>query len=182
MNKWEPGMRKYILLFIAWVICNNCMAQLRDQNDAVSILPKPVSVSFQKGYFAINPAATAITADKKAAELAAFLSDLLHQHYGYALTYNERNVLSSSINTKAGIELIIYKKPDISIGDEGYHLKVTSQEIILSANNPHGLFYGVQTLMQLLPPASNGEDETKNGNSKYHVLILMIIQGLAIGV
>ena len=69
-------MRQYILLFIAWVVCNNCMAQLPDQKDAVSILPKPISVSLQKGYFALNPAATVITADKRAAEIATFLSDL----------------------------------------------------------------------------------------------------------
>ena len=55
MNKWEPGMRKYILLFIAWVIGNNCMAQLSAQKDTLSILPKPVSVSLQKGYFVFNP-------------------------------------------------------------------------------------------------------------------------------
>ncbi len=56
----------------------------------------------------------------------------------------------------------INKKSDVTIGDEGYTLKITPQKIILSANKPQGLFYGVQTLMQLIPPKDYGYEQTKN--------------------
>ena len=40
---------------------------------------------------------------------------------------------------------------DTALGDEGYHLKVKHGDIILTANKPAGIFYGVQTLLQMLP-------------------------------
>ncbi len=155
-----------MLLLVAWIIWNNCTAQISVPNYALSILPKPVSVSLQQGYFLFNPRTAIISADTKSAGIASFLSDLFHHKYGYDLKNKSENVLRSSVNAKAEILMRINKKPDVSIGDEGYDLKVTASEIILSANNTHGLFYGVQTLLQLLPPLSNGEDETKNGRYK----------------
>ena len=80
----------------------------------------------------------------------------------FLLKGNSVSLLTSSINTKANIELSINKKPDAFIGDEGYTLKVIPRKIILSANTPQGLFYGIQTLMQLLPPKDNGNAQTKN--------------------
>ena len=37
------------------------------------------------------------------------------------------------------------------IGKEGYHLSVGRKEIVIRANEPAGLFYGVQTLLQIFP-------------------------------
>ena len=37
------------------------------------------------------------------------------------------------------------------LGDEGYTLSVTTKNIIIKANKPAGIFYGVQSLMQLFP-------------------------------
>ncbi|KNC82598.1 hypothetical protein SARC_05117 [Sphaeroforma arctica JP610] len=41
--------------------------------------------------------------------------------------------------------------PDRLIRDESYVLKATSTKIVLTAPTPSGLFYGIQTLRQLLP-------------------------------
>ena len=51
----------------------------------------------------------------------------------------------------ATIQLILNKKADDVIGKEGYHLLVTPKNIVIKANEPAGLFYGVQTLVQLFP-------------------------------
>ena len=81
--------------------------------------------------------------------------------------------MGSSANAKAAIVLSIYKKPDLSLGDEGYVLKVTPQKILLSANKPQGLFYGIQTLRQLLPPAN--KNQLANKNFQYKIPCATII-------
>lgn len=156
-------MKKIILVCLATVtFYKPGFGQVQNNLPDISIIPQPVSVSLQKSYFLLKPQTAIISADKYAADVADFLSNLLHQIYGYSLKNESRHLLTSSISTKADIELRINKKPDASIGDEGYTLKITPQKIILSANKPQGLFYGMQTLIQLIPPKDNRHGQTKN--------------------
>jgi hexosaminidase len=39
-----------------------------------------------------------------------------------------------------------------SLGNEGYRLQVSPKQVLIIANEPAGLFYGTQTLLQLIPP------------------------------
>jgi hexosaminidase len=150
-----------ICLFVSIIYCNG-YAQSYDSKDVISIIPQPVSVAAQKGYFLFKPQSVVISADASSREVAAFLSDLLLQYHTNAVSSNAGTVLSAKLNTRSDIELSINKDANASIGDEGYTLKVTTQKIILSANKPKGLFYGVQTLMQLIPPKDYIYGQTKN--------------------
>lgn len=47
-------------------------------------------------------------------------------------------------------------KADSAVGPDGYLLFSDKDHLIVAANNGQGLFYGVQTLRQLLRPAENG--------------------------
>ncbi len=155
-------MKKLIfLLLISLSIYQFVFAQAKNNQNKISVIPQPVSVRFKAGSFLLNPETAVISADKNSADVAVFLSELLHHDYGYSLENKSHKVLLPSVNTKAGIELNINKKANNSLGDEGYTLKVTPQKIILSANKPQGLFYGVQTLIQLLPPKDNYYAQTK---------------------
>lgn len=44
--------------------------------------------------------------------------------------------------------------PEKKLGDEGYNLLITSEKIIVTANHAKGLFYGIQTLKQILRGAN----------------------------
>ncbi|HKT89371.1 MAG TPA: glycoside hydrolase family 20 zincin-like fold domain-containing protein [Candidatus Sulfotelmatobacter sp.] len=47
-------------------------------------------------------------------------------------------------------------KADQDVGEDGYLLFSDKSHLIVAANSGEGLFYGVQTLRQLLRPAGNG--------------------------
>ncbi|MGV3540317.1 MAG: beta-N-acetylhexosaminidase, partial [Rufibacter sp.] len=51
----------------------------------------------------------------------------------------------------AKIKFSLFQTPSARLGKEGYTLNVTSKEILIQANAPNGWFYGIQTLLQLLP-------------------------------
>ena len=157
--------KNLIILFFLQFFYGIGSAQNSKKENPFHIIPKPVSVSLEKGEFLIKPQTVVISANKNAADVANFLSELLHRNFGYSLSSNAGNMLSSSVNVKGDIELSFTEKENASIGNEGYILKITPQKIILSANKAQGLFYGIQTLMQLLPPY-NGNVQTKNTSFK----------------
>ncbi|HEU5366273.1 MAG TPA: family 20 glycosylhydrolase, partial [Hanamia sp.] len=91
-----------------------------------------------------------------AKRVASFLSKKLSRVTGYAIP-----VVSNSKNESSnGIKLSLIK--DTSLGNEGYKLNVKSNEISISANKPAGLFYGMQTLFQLLPKEIEENQLAKN--------------------
>ena len=51
-----------------------------------------------------------------------------------------------------GINLLIADEEIKDLGTEGYLLNITASGIEIIANKPNGIFYGVQTLLQMLPP------------------------------
>ena len=54
--------------------------------------------------------------------------------------------------TGSGINLVLADEVLPGLGTEGYKLNVTASRIEIIANKPNGIFYGVQTLLQMLPP------------------------------
>jgi len=77
-----------------------------------------------------------------------------------------RNFLSElgiTLSTKSidkSIQISLYRKPDPELGDEGYLLDVTKNNINLKANKAAGIFNGLQTLKQLIP-LTNQDDSIK---------------------
>ncbi|MFY1005116.1 glycoside hydrolase family 20 zincin-like fold domain-containing protein, partial [Escherichia coli] len=61
------------------------------------------------------------------------------------------NYVAGSPKTTPGKAISFQLSADKSIPKEGYRLNVTNSSITLTATTTAGLFYGVQTLLQLLP-------------------------------
>src|SRR5215831_4279222 len=116
------------------------------QTASISIVPIPVSVTASTGSFQLTDK-TAIelaSTDADASRVAHFLADALNTPTGYKIP-----VAKSASGT--AIKLVLLSTEDKSLGSEGYKLSVTTNGVILSANKAAGLFYGSQSLMQLLP-------------------------------
>jgi hexosaminidase len=122
------------------------------------LVPKPAKVEVAPGSFSLS-AATGIafqsgTADAK--PTAEYLRDLLRNGLGLELPIQQ-----AQSGSQTGI-LLTTSEPDQSLGREGYHLEVTPRLVTIRASEVAGLFYGVQSFRQLLPPASFGSGSQRS--------------------
>ncbi len=120
----------------------------QDNGSSVSLIPIPVFMHTGQGKFMFtkNSLVELKTNDADAKRVAGFLSKKLSAATGYKIPVKFANTAS---HASGNISLAIEK--DTTLGNEGYKLIVNPNSVLLSANKPAGLFYGMQTLVQLLP-------------------------------
>ncbi len=125
----------------------------------IALIPEPVTLTKEKGYFILPQ--NIILQAAKATELGQSIT-FLKKKLGIPTGY----FINSAATTKktAHIKLVLTHKNDSLIGAEGYHLQVTPKQIIITANKPAGIFYGVQTLLQLLPKEIESKQKVKQVN------------------
>ena len=80
----------------------------------------------------------------------------------------ELKIVSSPIKNAIHFKLV----PEVGLGKEGYRLKVGYEDVEISANQSAGLFYGLQSLLQLLPPKI--ESKTLITNIKWSLPVVEI--------
>jgi hexosaminidase len=86
--------------------------------------------------------------DAQAEWIARWLAGLIGTA---ADTVAPRVVASSGAPPAGGVQLLV--RPGVEGGEEGYQLQIRPQGVTITGGGHAGLFYGVQTLRQLLPPA-----------------------------
>lgn len=118
---------------------------------AIALIPEPVNITLGNGRFTL-PKEIVIAADNTndLGHTISFLSERLSVPTGYTVSIN------SSAATPA-VRLQLLKTPDAQLGKEGYKLSIAANGAVITANAPAGLFYGVQSLMQLLPKEIEGK-------------------------
>lgn len=112
----------------------------------VGIIPKPVSVTAAGESFELTNEVAIHVATEDLMPLGKYLAERLQPATGFEL-------LLSTTKEEASNTIFLSLVLDEQLGDEGYDLAITADGIKISANKPAGIFYGIQTLRQLLPPA-----------------------------
>jgi len=109
----------------------------------VKIIPQPVQVTTKSGSFVISPKTSLVVSNKIDDASASFLNEYLLNYYGFKLP----------IVNKASSDFIQFKslKNITGLKGEGYTLKSDSKGVVIEGNSDIGTFYGMQTLIQLLP-------------------------------
>lgn len=119
----------------------------------VRVVPLPADIQTGDGSFTLTPDTRILTdPSDDARRVAALLADALRPATGYALPVQDR-----SADVAAPAIVISTEGADAALGNEGYTLHVSREGVRISAPKAAGLFYGAQTLRQLLPPAIASE-------------------------
>lgn len=132
----------------------------------IAIIPEPVSVKQGEGVFKL-PANLRIEAPSNPGLVQVLATLKKHFSTTAGSSYTVSNQLPG-----ADIRLVLNKTEDKSIGKEGYQLSVTTKNIVIKANESAGLFYGVQTLLQLFPKEI--ESATKVAGVKWEAPVVEI--------
>jgi hexosaminidase len=159
-------------LFIAVCCClsfRTSSAESTGPNNPLKLVPTPKEVRTQPGSFRVKPTTRILVEfghqeeDRIAAET---LAEEIHDRAGFTLSIigekpdtrhekreDARNIVLARLQDRKVRQFLASKglTPD-SIGDQGYLLFSDRSHIIVAANTGQGLFYGVQTLRQLLRP------------------------------
>jgi hexosaminidase len=141
-------MLKLILPLAAIIVASCAIKETSRVAPQVSIVPKPASVFTGDEFLQWDDETVSILADTGEEQQAA---NMLQQYL------KEKNVtasISPRSDDKDIIRLAIETMPD-SLKAEGYHLTVSGDGIKIVAATSAGLFYGINTLMQLMPDKTN---------------------------
>lgn len=130
---------KHILTFFAVLFIATCFAQ----NKSLSLIPIPVEFKQNKGEFIFSKSSTISSNSKEGMEVANQLAAKLSIATGFPTKVSN--------SKKGSIQLNINTVPDNRLGSEGYTLVANTKGILITANRTAGLFYAMQTLLQLFP-------------------------------
>ncbi len=134
---------KSVLFSTLLLIGNSC-----SDRKEIDVIPMPRSIEYHSGNFTISPETKFYT--NLSAESRQALTDYLEGTSLGSVPFAE------STTGNNGIELNLCDS-SIVTGNEAYRIEIDKKGVRLSANTETGIFYGLQTLLQLL---NNGDNKT----------------------
>ena len=135
-------IKKYFLPVFCAVLLS-AIVKGQDVNPNLNIIPAPVSVRKAPGQFILSRQ-TVIAADSIGNKAVLFLSAYLQNNYAL------HNILRPNTGNNAANTIILTAAGAEGLPPEGYRLSITPQQVTVAGRGA-GLFYGIQTLIQLLP-------------------------------
>jgi hexosaminidase len=145
-------MLRYFMMTGLIIACFFSMAQ---SGKTVSIIPEPVSVKEGTGNFRLTGETNIEISSAELSGLGKYLSEKLAPATGFS---PKVNTVASFSN--GSIQLRLSGKR--ATNKEAYDLTVTPMAVTITADSSAGLFYGIQTLLQLLPNEIESRKQANN--------------------
>lgn len=138
----------FLILSFLVVSCTNQHKDIVNSESDYKIIPKPVSLEISNGRFPID-SETKVYATSDLQTEGNYLALLLSTTSGQTVTFS----------TNAGDGNIQLKLDDKIESAEGYVLSATHEKIVIGGRTAKGVFYGIQTLKQLIPITVTSKNE-----------------------
>ena len=125
-----------------------CLAMfmwLCETSAQLSILPKPQKLVAVSGNFNLSNKTIVYVETETALMAIKALTDKIKID---GTTLKVQSLNNSTTNDNV---IFFLKTDDSALGTEGYRLSVTPKQINIRANTPQGMFYAVQSLLQVMP-------------------------------
>ena len=157
----------FTILILSILILTTIITSAQEKGNNINIIPKPKSIVVNEGTFNLNPL-TKIYYKNEAKQIAEYLNQIISPSTGFDLIMKvwDNKVEDNSI-------IISLSNSLTNFGKEGYTLAVNSNNVLLEASELNGLFYGVQTLRQLLPVEI--ETKVKVDNVEWKIPCVVIL-------
>ncbi len=144
-------MKFYYMKTKIFILSYLAITLVKAQKNPIQLIPQPVELKQSEGWYELT---NKTTISYNLAE-ASFLAGLLTQKLNTPTGFNLKPVLG----TAGSIQLQLNDVANPQIGQEGYVLEVTKKGVVITANKTAGLYYGIQTLLQLLPKEIESKKE-----------------------
>jgi len=137
-------MKCKIFFFVVFSVC------FAFGQKPINVIPKPVKTTAINNKFSLNPK-TIIVANNTNSFEVKFLKESIKQQTGLELITKNSHKIGSRIH------LIL--EPDSQFPNkEAYQLNILGDRAVIYASSNQGLFYGIQTLLQLIPFTTNATE------------------------
>jgi hexosaminidase len=133
---------KQVLLIVFIFLQLSIVAQ-----DPVNIVPVPAELKVGAGSFTIDRNTSIVLVGTGMENTAAYFNEYLQQYKGFRLEVVQKNNGSKSV--------VLTNRNSSKNNPEGYELKVDTNGIFITGETGAAVFYGIQTLIQLLPIEKN---------------------------
>lgn len=138
-------MRRLLIVLGGTLVLNAC-----ERAPAHSIIPRPVQVEEASGTFVLT-SGTGIALADPSDTLLARVAEV------WAEPYREGAGLDLPLATDGALRVAVDSAAS-RVGAEGYRLEVRGDGVSVVGTDHAGLFYGLQTLSQLMPPGTETGD------------------------
>src|SRR6476469_1995242 len=142
--KWRAGV---VFCLLAW----RCFGV------TPSIIPLPLQMQLSNGVFTLCPtqpdpgfgahATTKILVDAAFKEEGQYLAGMLLKSTGYQF-----EVVTNAPSNGLPGAIVLTTAANTNVWTEGYELTVRPDSVVVRALTSAGIFYGIQSLLQLMPP------------------------------